>query len=229
MSAAALLNPVKELPESAANPPVSWFSQNRFECISEVGDGERFRYDIYLQARAFESAQCVNWFGLLSGIPDFWQQLEARHPGRITPAPRLSALCSNGPAGEELTINQVLYTSVKPPALVSELWLKICAKLDWKQALGHVVALRFSDGMQSVGYHNWEPEPGPARPPGIAYLWLGASRPVLFRNAEKKITKRYTFMDGTLFVALPDSWDSWQFQVPKSKGCHAASILLIFK
>lgn len=214
--------------KSTAETKRAWLQQFQFTNTALV-NGDPFEFKIYLEAKAFESDQCVNWFKLLLGLPEFWKQLEARHPGRTSPVPRLSALCSIAPAGEELQINQVLYSSVQPPALIAELWLKICEKLNWKKEMGHVIALRFRDGTQSVGYHNWEPEENLADTPGVAYVWLGQSRPVLFRNASKKVTRRFTFMDGTLFVTLPDSWDNWQFQVPKTKSCLNESILLIFK
>ena len=234
MAQQQLLQPMslKAFEESTSNSTESkkltWLEQFKFSYSAPV-KGETFKFDVYLEAKAFDSDQCINWFKLLLGIPEFWQQLEAHHPGRTSPVPRLSALCSQAPVGEELQINQVLYTSVRPPALISELWLKICEKLNWKQEMGHVVALRFRDGTHSVGYHNWEPEEHLADTPGVAYLWLGQSRPVLFRNASQKVTRRFTFMDGTLFVTLPESWNDWQIQVPKSKSCHNESILLIFK
>lgn len=209
-------------------PKNSWFDSHKFR-ESIQANGDLYHYEYFLEGKAFDGQQLVNWLGLLSGLPDFWSQLEARHPGKVTPVPRLSALCSDGPIGQEVEIKTVIYSTVRPPALISDLWTRVCNKLGWQRPFGDVVALRFSEPAHSVGYHNWEPEDPSSDLPAVVYLWLGRSRPVLWRNADKKVTKKLTMDDGHLFVAPRDTWVDWKFQVPKNKSFQGQSILLIFR
>lgn len=220
-------------PQPVEIPQKGWFEEHRssFVVVLKDKDGpvQSFTYHTFVDAKTFDRVSLINWRGLLANLPDFWQKLEAYHAGRTTPVPRLSALCDPGPVGQEIQIKGVTYSSVQPPVLIAELWTKISAKLGWQRPIGQIVALRFTEPSHSVGYHNWQPEEMDSDLPAVCYLWLGASRPILWRHAANKITKKITLDDGFLFVAQRDTWDGWQFQVPKSKLVKGESILLIFK
>ncbi len=222
--------PETELPLLECPQPIeiqkSWFDQHRTNnIVSDKKDGSTYSYDIFLESRAIDSN--INWFGLLANIPGFWEQLSAHHPGKTVPVPRLSAFCSRTNYNQEVEINTVIYNAVQPPSIIGELWLKICQRLGWQREFGQAIALKFADGTQSVGYNNWVGDSDDLQ--AMTYLWLGAARPVLYRNSDKKITKRLTMVDCSLFVVPRENWFDWQFQVPKTKSRVGESILLIFR
>lgn len=153
-----------------------------------------------------------------------WERHHVRIFGREIPAPRLS--CWIGDPGAAYTYSRVRFEPRPWPPVLAGLRGRIAAAAG--EAFNSVLANRYADGADSMGWHA-DDEPELGTDPVIASLSLGAVRRFALRHKATRERRDLELTPGSLLVMRGATQAHWQHALPRSARATGVRINLTFR
>jgi alkylated DNA repair dioxygenase AlkB len=153
-----------------------------------------------------------------------WQRHHLRIFGRDVPAPRLSAWI--GDPGAAYTYSRVRFEPLPWPEPLAALRRRVAEAS--AAAYNSVLANRYADGTQSMGWHaDDEPELGPR--PVIASVSLGAARRFALRHRHTRERRDIELTHGSMLLMRGETQAHWQHALPRTTRPLGTRINLTFR
>jgi alkylated DNA repair dioxygenase AlkB len=153
-----------------------------------------------------------------------WERHHVRIFGREIPAPRLS--CWIGDPGAAYTYSRVRFEPRPWPPLLAGLRARVAAAAG--EAFNSVLANRYADGADSMGWHA-DDEPELGTDPVIASLSLGAVRRFALRHKATRARRDLALGHGSLLVMRGATQANWQHALPRTARPLGLRINLTFR